>query len=803
MATATAFNSLVAPASDMEMSSPANRPLDDDIDIDFDDYPGGVHVADDEQMIEDGDPARPNTGTDDMMEDDILPGEQIVVEEEVNMQHDGVQVQEMPPEDDEELIDYGDDEIHEAVEEETVIPEEIEEPQESADATETGPEQEDEDSKRLPGFAIPAVAPPGLVEEGNEVEAQFPNQQDILEDLLDHTASLEKGIDAEVDAAFADNLSAFGASEDAVQPSQDALNAGPEADQAPISVNTALSTQVDTPGTPTDTGLHPMTIRYGDLRMPLFKSRRQPDGLLKDDNLASLSLAELIQNCRQRLALKIGEDISEDQELILGFEHLGMMLVEVGDTQSVCNTRAPLTVVQDSRAAFESSLNDILEVYLQLHRNDAASDIPALSLTLSLQLKFASSFSLLKNAAAGGQGMSSFGFLQPLGGNEFYHEEYDDDEGSALHGKEDDGQQTGEDLYDEHGQPLDQWNDDETGYYYEHNYDTEEGDHAKDSTGIHGDNENPPPPGFEELLHGENDLTDTVNSVLDTTAAAGKDIVSDSTAANLDAALGKPDQGLSQQSSQTEQGDHANTNAGEYDFIDFDDDTLTSELSAYTSSGHDDFSTFLTEVEAEEQGATLPKDDEDDPLDSDQTFDAQHLGSEDFLNDLGEHDYEGQDQLGEQGAEESYEPGDGYENYDEEESYDRADTYGEQQYEEDHPDYQPGDEDEQFHTAQQDFFQGDFREHGPEHDVHEEEEEGLDDTVNTVVHHEVVEEYQEDFEDDLGFDDDNFEQQEGDTEAIRPVASGSPLGNKRSFDDLADEDDLEIDERDVKKSRAS
>ena len=335
MAATTAFNSHLAPAAvddNMEMSSPANRNLDDDIDIDFDDYAGGVHVADDEQMIEDGEPARPATGTDDMMEDDILPGEQALVEEEV-MQHDGVQVQEIPPEEDEELIDYGDDDGADAAVEDTVIPTEIEEP---ADAPESGNDQEDEseDITRLPGVAIPTVPPPELVEESADEITQFPDPQAILEELLEPPASgnLEDRVHAETDGDFADELQAFGSAERAAHGSQDQPQANADTAQPSISVNTALSAQSDTPGTPTDTGLHPMNIRYGDLRIPLFKSRRQPDGLLKDDNLASLSLAELIRNCRQRLAIKIGEDISEDQELILGFEHLGLILVEVSSS---------------------------------------------------------------------------------------------------------------------------------------------------------------------------------------------------------------------------------------------------------------------------------------------------------------------------------------------------------------------------------------------------------------------------------------------------------------------------------------
>lgn len=66
---------------------------------------------------------------------------------------------------------------------------------------------------------------------------------------------------------------------------------------------------------------------------------------------------------------------------------------------------------QDSRPAFESSLNEVIDVYLLLHYNEQYNEVPPLALTITLQLKFTSMFTTLKRAAENGQGISSFAFL--------------------------------------------------------------------------------------------------------------------------------------------------------------------------------------------------------------------------------------------------------------------------------------------------------------------------------------------------------------------------------------------------------
>ena len=353
MATTTAFGSLSVPAPDdtMEMSSPAVRNLDDDIDIDFEDYQGAVQLIDDERMLEDGDPTRPTTATDDMMEDDLLPGEQSQIEEEI-MRDDASQVQEVQQPEDEELIDYGEDDFQEELVDDTVIP-----PAEApAEIDEIGFVQLGEDASTVIE-SVPAQIPGiTLQDEVPTTAVLIEEPTAVAEDFLASETHPEDGVVLEEGTAVVNEPEAH---EGAEQPATDSRADQPlhteDHLQFPPPLDTAVSTSTDTPGTPTDTGLHPMTIRYGDLLLPLFKSKRQPDGLLKDDNLANLSLAELITNCRQRLAFKIGENVSEDQELVLGFEHMGLMLVEVCDHArriSASSLTCFRTVAPLSRAVF-------------------------------------------------------------------------------------------------------------------------------------------------------------------------------------------------------------------------------------------------------------------------------------------------------------------------------------------------------------------------------------------------------------------------------------------------------------------
>jgi len=337
----------------MEMSSPAQPVYDDDIDIDFEEHVGGVELTDDERMADDMEQPRPGTATDDMMEDDDAPSHDAQApEQEMEDGFDAAAYEQADP--DHELIDYGEDDFQEMGEgnEQTVYeppaPEITLEDREPTADPEV--EQVDEEIIREPETAVPvpeivvaeetiSEAVPAVSDttaaEASAVAVEEATATDIPNDTTDQQAVVpEKHTGGEVAAA----VDTHGEEDNdpttpqEIEPFPELPEDSPELrDIAPIPapINTNVDASVDAPGTPTDTGLHPMVIQYGDWEWPLFKSKRQPEGLLKDDNLASVALADLLNNCRTRLALKAGEDISEDQEFVLRFDSTGLTIVEV------------------------------------------------------------------------------------------------------------------------------------------------------------------------------------------------------------------------------------------------------------------------------------------------------------------------------------------------------------------------------------------------------------------------------------------------------------------------------------------
>jgi len=255
---------------------------------------------------------------------------------------------------DDELIDYGDDDYQEMGDsnEQTVYePPAPEITLEDREPTvDPEPEQVDEEIVREPETSVPvpeivvaeetvAEAALAVTDTNTTEESAIPPEEAPPADATNDETE-EQAVAPEEHTV--DNLAAAVESrpEDdnnpttphEIEPFPELPEESPEqTDVAPVPapIDTNVDASVDVPGTPTDTGLHPMMIQYGDWEWPLFKSKRQPEGLLKDDNLASVALADLLNNCRSRLALKAGEDISEDQEFVLRFDSTGLTIIEV------------------------------------------------------------------------------------------------------------------------------------------------------------------------------------------------------------------------------------------------------------------------------------------------------------------------------------------------------------------------------------------------------------------------------------------------------------------------------------------
>jgi hypothetical protein len=358
MTTIANFPSLQAPLAEdsMEMSSPAQLVYDDDIDIDFDESVGPVELTDDERMVDDTEQPRPGTATDDMMEDDAPSHVAQAPEQEMQDDFDAVAYEQADPDD--ELIDYGEDDYQEMGEnnEQTVFePPAPEITLEDREPTDPGFEEVDEEIVREPepSVSVPEIvvaeetifeAVPAIPDTSATEASVVPRAEALLagasDDTIDQAAVLpELGNSGDAIAALDDQHAEDNdpTTPHDLEPFPELPEDSPELkDVAPLPapIDTTLNTSIDAPSTPTDTGLHPMVIQYGDWEWPLFKSSKQPDGLLKDDNLASVALADLLNNCRSRLALKAGEDISEDQELVFRFDSTGLTIVEVCHTPS-------------------------------------------------------------------------------------------------------------------------------------------------------------------------------------------------------------------------------------------------------------------------------------------------------------------------------------------------------------------------------------------------------------------------------------------------------------------------------------
>ncbi|QIW96525.1 hypothetical protein AMS68_002043 [Peltaster fructicola] len=443
----------------MDVSSPEHRAMNDDIDIDLDDYPAtSTNAQADEDMLDDDDGDQQAAVTDDLMldEDDDTSNARPFVTYA-----------------DEDLIDYSDEEIvlpapaqpsalsdsvqapvatqsiieaasppvadtaaqpviTDDADDSTLVEEvtntAVSEQTATADYIDTRKDGLDEDVDHA------AVDGQGDTNRTDAVQEHYEEEDKQAEDDDDHEAGesyeLENDEDAEPLLGFVeheesqehdetapsdesedhakDNIQAVAihADEDhteqpkpateksAVHPELEALLKTSTSEIRPQPLKTALSSlaQPDAPGTPTDTGLQQVILNYNNKSYPVFKSTACPDSLLKDDNLVSVSLADFIKACRQSLTIKAAGKIGEGVEVVLTFEKLH------------------IAVIEDSPASFQTSLKDVLDVYVQLHENDGieAPMVPPLEITCRLQVKFNTSIVLYQQAAAIGNGISDF-----------------------------------------------------------------------------------------------------------------------------------------------------------------------------------------------------------------------------------------------------------------------------------------------------------------------------------------------------------------------------------------------------------
>jgi len=443
-------------------------------------------------------------------------------------------------------------------------------------------------------------------------------------------------------------------------------------------------------------------------------------------------------------------------------------------------------------------------------------------MSISLQLKFASSFNILKQAAEDGQGLSSFVSLQP---NIFEsthrenhghdgHDEEDEDEAEAVELPEDASAQpelTAPELqFDDDADDAEDADEQDVEYYEEHDIinDITSGDY--DEAPLDPENNTLVPAGTSAVLDEAEEEEEGPSEARQSHVALEPEMQNDTRA-----------------SSATIQGDQTINNAGhagEYDEIDWDDDTLTGGIAELAKDevdptdlpegsvalfSHEDTEPQDTPAgEAKNQNADVARFEAATFYADNEDHTADQVDHDEYYDEEGDHQLLAADHEPVVYGAEAYP--------------DEADAIGEQHDYENHPDQDylalADDGEDELHDPQQGFFEDGMYEHGLEHTLHDDaDEEGLDDTINTVVHHHIEghndeeDDLEEDdldqadeqygIEDDLGFDDE--ENTDGLQEsAAEPIPPETGIG-KRSFDELEDELDWDTEEPEVKKSRPS
>nr|POE86470.1 hypothetical protein CFP56_46654 [Quercus suber] len=417
MATTTsAFASLQPPSHEdtMDMSSPAHRPDDTDIDIDIDFTYNDDTLINDDQML-DNDQTRPPTATDTAMDDDL---DDTLVQEADMIDHPGVEVVDesvvdAATEEDDELIDYDEDEY--AVDEhfQDVVPKESDSVSVQANdeqQEETPIDQTAHEEVHAWGNASTVSQAADMHGDANHDDAAIsdeePHQPDHRQKVPIHDIPQDEEVATEAQRSSQTDIVA---PIDHLHRNQSKALAHGEAGGIPGDVATGndtiqatfIDTRVrrasDVPATPTDTGLHHMILQFGASEIPLFRSRQMPGGLLTNDNLAGHHLADLISNCKERLQETENADFSDDEECTLQFQ------------------------------AYKCTLNDVLNVYLLLHQNAGTESVPPLFLTLTIVENFTHVLDSLKLAAESGQGIPNVQYSEEENEDGQYFEENEDE----------------------------------------------------------------------------------------------------------------------------------------------------------------------------------------------------------------------------------------------------------------------------------------------------------------------------------------------------------------------------------------
>lgn len=543
----------------------------------------------------------------------------------------------------------------------------------------------------------------------------------------------------------------------------------------PGTINVSGGSVADSPQTPTDRTLHAMLIQYGEYQWPLFKSQSQPDGLLKDDNLLNVSLTDLLNNIRMRLASKVDEAdmITKARELVLNFDLFGSMVAEVCHL-AIPSNRQPLTIAQSSLHASATSLNDVLGVYLALHENDGVSehDTPPLSMTLTSQPNFSHNLASLKQMAATGLGLPKAAIEIPnitAAENESTVARTHESETSAYHG-------TAVSVHDEDQDPEaqeDAEHEDQDDQYFQEDAD----DDKTDGEPVEYQEDQYQDEGVDEYYQ-EDAADESVARSEAREAATAEGDQSEAPIMNAEEAV-QPTPDASSAVARTSPTNDTTGECRSEDYIDWEDDDLTDDTTELREDeGEDEFSALLNEFSTEKKEATPTADANVDEHADDAKHDESKIepaASVGLEEDYSQHDV---------GGNESH--------YDVDEADGQSthnDNVAEPPAEVDHsqdgsPD--PVGADQTQEVEEEDPFTFDLLD-----DDGNEPFDDTDDVAETAHQNDVVND-----EDDIGFDLDEDE--------LKPVSptTSTPGHGKRPYEESADEDHIDFSEPEQKKARA-
>ncbi|TKA67923.1 hypothetical protein B0A49_05673 [Cryomyces minteri] len=431
--------SVTVPDDSMEISSDYGR-ADDDIEIDIDITGAQDNERDDDYMLEDANPEIDLTSHQHDVEytnDDVMLDEDVFAEEDGDMQDDITvpdeelrdaseigQYSVAPTPKQSELETQAHDEFahpedhyaaNEVDEEISHVPEEHHEYQDEiyynddvAQSSETAPvaeglegtaqhdgnafvnaeqgvhQADDHDCQK--SLAENAVHAASIDENTNTAAAEAPQDKSI-DESTENTADVINGEQRQ----FSDVIKSPADSGDALVKEQRASSYEDAENGHTEDVHHDGESH-----SPIVTALHPTTVMYQGDEMSLFPSRAQKSSemyLLQDENLVNGSIGDLLQACRSVL----DKDVSDDDELVIEVAELGLYISE------------------DSLHAFQTSFSQILDVYVQLCRQEASQTPDPLYVTLGTRPRFSRRLQHLSQAASEGKGLSEVPFLIEIG----------------------------------------------------------------------------------------------------------------------------------------------------------------------------------------------------------------------------------------------------------------------------------------------------------------------------------------------------------------------------------------------------